>query len=75
MEVSEAGMRLMAEVVQDRLQGPQILYDAWSAGLLSDPDLRALIPDTWLYVDWPERIIGAAKWVPILHPQRLREGT
>jgi hypothetical protein len=56
-------MRLMARIVQDRLQGPQILYDAWSSQLISDLDLRGLIPDTWLYVDWPERIIGAAKWV------------
>lgn len=63
VEVSEAGMRLMAEIVHDRLQGPRILHDAWSAGLISDLDLRGLIPDTWLYVGWPERIIGSAKWV------------
>jgi hypothetical protein len=47
-EVSEAGMRLLAEIVQDRLDGPRILYDAWAAGLVSDLDLRGLIPDTWL---------------------------
>jgi hypothetical protein len=58
-------MRLLSEIVQDRLQGPRILHDAWSAGLISDLDLRGLIPDTWLYVDWPERVIGAAKWVPM----------
>jgi hypothetical protein len=52
-------MRLLAEIVQ----GPQILYDSWAAGQVSDQDLRGLIPDTWLYVDWPERIIGAGKWV------------
>jgi hypothetical protein len=56
-------MRLRAEIVQDRLDGPRILYDAWAAGPVSDLDLRGLIPDTWLYVDWPERIIGAVKWV------------
>lgn len=62
-EVSEAGMRLLAEVVQDRLNGPQVLYDAWAGGQISNYDLRTLIPDTWLYVDWPERVIGAGKWV------------
>jgi hypothetical protein len=62
-EVSEAGMRLLGEIVQDRLDGPRVLYDAWSTGRVCDCDLRALIPDTWLYVDWPERIVGADKWV------------
>jgi hypothetical protein len=62
-EVSEAGMRLLAGIVQDRLAGPRVLYDAWAVGQVSDQDLRALIPDTWLYLDWPERIIGAGKWV------------
>jgi len=56
-------MRLMAEIVQDRLQGPRILYDAWSAQLISDLDRCGLIPGTWLCVEWPERIIGAAKWI------------
>ena len=56
-------MRLLAEIVQDRLNGPRIPYDAWAAGQISNDDLRGLIPDTWLYVDWPERIIGAGKWV------------
>jgi len=56
-------LRLMAHIVQDRLEGPQILYVARSARLISDLDLRGLIPDTWLYVDWPERIIGTANWV------------
>ncbi len=58
-------MRLLAEIVQDRLNGPRILYDAWAAGQISNDDLRGLIPDTWLYVDWPERIIGAGKWVQL----------
>jgi hypothetical protein len=56
-------MRLMAEIVQDRLEGPRILFDAWATGQVSDLDLRGLIPDIWLYVDWPERTIGAVKWV------------
>ncbi len=56
-------MRLLAEIVQDRPNGPQVLYDAWAGGQISDRDLRALIPDTWLYVDWPERVIDAGKWV------------
>ena len=60
---SEAGMRLLAEIVSDRLSGPQILYDAWDAGRIADEDLRELIPETWLYVDWPERIIGTDNWV------------
>ena len=63
IEVSEAGKRMLAEIAGDRLNGPKVLYDAWAAGQISDGDLRALIPDTWLYVDWPERIIGAGNWV------------
>jgi hypothetical protein len=51
-QVSEASMRLLAEIVSDRLEGPRVLYDAWAAGDVSDVDLRDLIPDTWLYVDW-----------------------
>jgi hypothetical protein len=58
-------MRLLAEIVQDRLDGPRALYDAWAGGQISDCDLRPLIPDTWLYVDWPERVIGADKWVQL----------
>jgi hypothetical protein len=56
-------MRLLAGIVQDRLNGPRVLHDAWAAGQVSDGDLRTLIPDTWLYVDWPERVIGTGKWV------------
>jgi hypothetical protein len=63
IEVSDAGKRLLAEIVGDRLNGPKVLYDAWAAGQISDGDLRVLIPYTWLYVDWPERIIGAGNWV------------
>lgn len=63
IEVSEAAKRLLAEIVGDRLNGPKVLYDAWAAGQISDGDLRALIPDTWLYVDCPERIIGVGNWV------------
>jgi hypothetical protein len=63
IEVSEAGKRLLAEIVGNRLNGPKVLYDAWAAGQITDSDLHALIPDTWLYVDWPERIIGAGNWV------------
>jgi hypothetical protein len=58
-------MRLLAEIVQVRLGGPRVLYDAWFGGQISDCDLRPLIPDTWLYVDWPERVIGADKWVQL----------
>ena len=58
-------MRLLAEIAQDRLNGPRVLYDAWADGQISDCDLRPLIPDTWLYVDWPERVIGADKWVQL----------
>jgi len=28
-------MRLLAEIVQDRPNGPQALYDAWSGGMIS----------------------------------------
>jgi hypothetical protein len=62
-EVSEAGRRLLVEIVQDRLNGPRFLYDAWAGGRIFDGDLRDLIPETWLYVDWPERIIGADNWI------------
>jgi len=30
---------------------------------VSDLDLRGLIPDTWIYADWLERILGTAVWV------------
>lgn len=53
-EVSGAGMRLQARIVQDRLHGPRILYEAWAAGHLSNRGLRGLIPETWFYMDWPE---------------------
>lgn len=62
-EVSQAAMRLLAEIVQDRPNGPRVLYDAWAGGQISDCDLRPLIPHTWLYVAWPERLIGVGKWV------------
>jgi hypothetical protein len=42
IEVSDAGKRLLAEIVGDRLNGPKVLYDAWAAGQISDGDLRAL---------------------------------
>jgi hypothetical protein len=64
-------MRLLAEIVQDRLNGPQVLHDAWAGGQISNCDLRALIPDTWLYVDWPERVIGADKWVRLFRVARF----
>lgn len=64
-------MRLLAEIVRDRHEGPTILYKAWAARLVSDQDLRGLIPDTWLYMDWPERIIGAANWVQTISRGRV----
>jgi hypothetical protein len=39
-------MRLLADIVCDRLEGPRILYDACAAGQVSADDLRGLIPDT-----------------------------
>lgn len=42
-EVSEAGICLLAEIVQDRLNDPRVLYDAWVGGQISDCDLRPLI--------------------------------
>lgn len=56
-------MRLMAEIVGDRPEGPLILHESWTAGRVSDLDLCGLIPDTWLYVDRPEQILGTAAWV------------
>ena len=44
IEVSEAGKRLLAEIVGDRLNGPKVLYDAWAAGQISDLDLRGSFP-------------------------------
>lgn len=54
---------MLTQTVEDRIKGPQTLHDAWVNGNLADGDLRHLIPDTWLYTDWPERVIGAEKWV------------
>jgi hypothetical protein len=61
--MSEAGQRLLTRIVLDRPRGPQVLYDSWAAGKVSDADLPGLIPDTWLYFDWPEQVIGADKWI------------
>ena len=69
--VSEADVRLLAEIVQDRLNGPRVLYDAWVGGQISDCDLRPLIPDTWLYVDWPKRVISTVKWVQLFRADPL----
>jgi len=38
---------------------------AWVSGLVSNADLRGLIPDTCLYIDWPEQVIGSSGWVPM----------
>jgi hypothetical protein len=58
-------LKLLAEILQDRLNGPRVLYDAWADGQISDCGLRPLIPDTWLYVDWPEHVIGPDKWIQL----------
>ena len=50
-------MRLLAEIVQDRPNGPQVLYDAWAGGQISDRDLRALITDAWC----PEHPVEAGR--------------
>src|SRR5260370_28790331 len=62
-QMSEAGQRLLTRIVLDRPRGPQVLYDSWAAGESSDADLPGLIPDTWLYFDWPEHVSVADKWI------------
>jgi hypothetical protein len=64
-QMSEAAGRLLTKIVLDRHRGPQHLLDAWTTGQITDADLPAIIPDTWLYMDWPERVIGAAHWAQI----------
>jgi hypothetical protein len=62
-QMSEAGQRLLTRIVLDRPRGPQVLYDSWATGEVSGADLPGLIPDTWLYFDWPKQVIGADKWI------------
>jgi hypothetical protein len=61
--MSESAQRLLSKIVLDRNNGPEILSAAWAGRLASDEDLRGLVPDTWLYMDWPEQAIGSARWV------------
>lgn len=62
-EMSEAAQRLLSTIVSDRNMGPETLFSAWDGGLVSNEDLRGLIPDTWLYMDSPEQAIGFSRWV------------
>jgi hypothetical protein len=53
----------LSTIVSDRNKGPETLHSAWVRGLVSNEDLRGLIPDTWLYMESPEQAIGCSGWV------------
>lgn len=62
--MSERAIRLQGEVI-GQPDGPRVLFDAWKAGVVSDRDLRGLIPDAWIRSgnDRPEQVIGTQNWV------------
>lgn len=64
IEMSEPASRLQSEV-SGHPDGPRILFDAWKSGVVSDRDLRGLIPDAWTRSgnDQPEQVIGTQDWV------------
>jgi hypothetical protein len=75
--ISNAAATFQAEVF-GRLDAPKLLHDAWVSGRIGDRDLADLIPQTWLFHDWPEMVIGASNWVAmfraagfLLHPTNL----
>jgi hypothetical protein len=45
--------------------GPQLLWDAFQAGQLTESDPREVIPLIWAYMDWPEAAIGAPRWTTL----------
>lgn len=62
--LSEAAIRLQGDVI-GKPDGPNVLLDAWRHGLVSDTDLRGLLPDAWTRSgnDRPEQVIGTRAWV------------
>jgi hypothetical protein len=73
---TEAAYRLQTRLLPGR--DPRILHDAWAAGEVSDSDLAHLIPDVWLWHDWPEVAIGTDAWLSmfratgfLIHPGYL----
>jgi hypothetical protein len=44
VEWSEAAVRLQGDVI-GKLDGPRVLFDAWTTGTVSDGDLHNLIPN------------------------------
>ncbi|HEU5469087.1 MAG TPA: hypothetical protein VFV67_00425 [Actinophytocola sp.] len=64
IEMSEPAIRLQGEVI-GHPDGPRVLFHAWTAGVVSDRDLRGLIPDAWIRSgnDQPEQVIGTQHWV------------
>lgn len=62
--MSEPAIRLQGEVI-GHPDGPRVLFDAWKARVVSDRDLRGLIPDAWIRSgnDQPEQVIGTQDWV------------
>lgn len=62
--LSEAAIRLQGDVI-GKPDGPRVLLDAWQHGLVSDIDLRGLLPDAWTRSgnDRPEQMIGTRAWM------------
>ncbi len=61
IQLSAAAVRL-----QEYIHTPDFplrLWQQFDAGMLTSEDLQELLPQTWMYREGPERIIGAAKWV------------
>lgn len=62
---SDHGRRVMAEIVERGLDGPQIVYDRWARGGLIPADLHDLIPRVWQNVKSPELAIGRDRWLAL----------
>ena len=62
--LSEAAIRLQGDVI-GKPDGPRVLLDAWQRGVVSNTDLRGLLPDAWTRSgnDRPEQVIGTQAWV------------
>lgn len=45
-QMSEPAQRLLSMTVSARSQVPETLFSVWDGGLVSNKDLRRLIPDT-----------------------------
>jgi hypothetical protein len=55
--------QLRTLAMRGRNEWPGILYTYSECGLLSDEDLREVLPDAWTEPEFPEDYIGADEWV------------